>query len=111
MVDKKEISELPPAILSKILKLKEIEVQLGHIPPENWNLANLSKDIQSDDYQESKGQLIKQTEILFAEICEDMVQRHYVPEQIVQVFNSMLCYTGGPKYCNESEVLEALGQK
>lgn len=106
----KEIKQIPENIKNKILDLKTIETKLGHLPPENWKVGDLHSRVTDKNIQQSVSQMEKQTEVLFAEICEELASRNFSYAEIVQEINSQLCYVGGPKYCNEEEVMEALGK-
>ncbi|APJ03156.1 hypothetical protein [Silvanigrella aquatica] len=102
--------QIPENIKNKILELKALETKLGHLPPENWTVGELYSRIENQNYSQSATQMEKQTEILFAEICEELVIHNFDYSEIVKEVNAQLCYTGGPKYCNEEEVVEALGK-
>ncbi len=110
MVKQKEIKQVPENIKNKILDLKAVETKLGHLPPDNWTVGELFSRLDDKGYQQSASQMEKQTEILFAQICEELVNHKFTYSEIVQEVNSQLCYVGGPKYCNEEEVKEALGK-
>jgi hypothetical protein len=110
MVKQKEIKTVPENIKNKILDLKAIETNLGHLPPENWTLGELYSRLEDKNYHQSASQMEKQTEILFAEICEELLNHNFTYLEIVQEINSQLCYVNGPKYCNEEEVMEVLGK-
>jgi hypothetical protein len=106
MIDEKNIKTIPDSIKEKILELKALEMNLGHLPPENITVADLYKRIE----EQSSEQMEKQTEILFSEICEALIEHNYNESEIVTEINSIVCYVGGPRYCNEQEVREALGK-
>jgi hypothetical protein len=110
MVSQDEAKQVPEIIKNKILELKAIETKLGHLPPENWNVGELFSRIENSNYHQSIAQMEKQTEILFMEICEELFKYNFEYSDIVKEINSVLCYLGGPKYCNEDEVMEALGK-
>lgn len=110
MVSKLEVRQVPENIKNKILELKAIETKLGHLPPENWTVGELFSRIENSDYHHSIVQMEKQTEIIFNEICEELFRFNFEYSDIVKEINSVLCYVGGPKYCNEAEVMEALGK-
>lgn len=110
MVKSDTKKEIPKNVKNKILDLKAIETKLGHLPPENWSVGDLFARLENNNYQQSINQMEKQTEILFSEICEDLLNHKFIYSEIVQAINENLCYTGGPKYCNEDEVMEALGK-
>ncbi|WP_186645789.1 hypothetical protein [Fluviispira vulneris] len=111
MASKIELKKIPDSIHKKIIELKHIETKLGHLPPDNWKVGELFNRIDNPDYYQSFVQLEKQTELLFSEICEDLKVRNFEILEIVSAINAELFYEGGPKYCNESEVLDALGQE
>ena len=110
MVKQNDIKPVPENIKNKILDLKAIEIKLGHLPPENWTVGELYSRLEDKNYPQSASQMQKQTEVLFAEICEELVNHKFTYSEIVQEINSQLCYISGPKYCNEDEVKEALGK-
>lgn len=107
---KKEEKKLPENIKSKIIELKAIETQLGHIPPDNWTVGELFSKIDNSNYHQSMNQLEKQTEILFAEICEALFKQNFSFTEIAHEINAIVNYVGGPKYCNEEEVKQNLGK-
>jgi hypothetical protein len=109
MVKQNEIKSVPENIKNKILDLKAIETKLGHLPPENWSVGELYSRLEDKKYLQSISQMEKQTEILFAEICEELLNHNFTYTEIVHEVNEQLCYVGGPKYCNEKEVQDALG--
>ncbi|BBH52407.1 hypothetical protein [Fluviispira sanaruensis] len=111
MASKIELKKIPDTIHKKIIELKQIETKLGHLPPDNWKVGELFNRIDNPDYYQSFVLMEKQTELLFSEICEDLRARNFDNAEIVQAINAELFYEGGPKYCNEQEVLEALGQE
>ncbi|MGY3803865.1 hypothetical protein ACWNT8_07385 [Pigmentibacter ruber] len=110
MVDKKEENKIPENIKNKIMELKLIETQLGHIPPENWNVGDLYAKYDNSNYHQSLTQLEKQTEILFLEICEALEKLNFSYISIAKEINAIVNYVGGPKYCNEEEVKQVLGK-
>lgn len=109
VVDKKEEKLIPDNIKNKIIELKAIETQLGLIPPDNWNVGELYSKYDNNTYQQSINQLEKQTEILFLEICEALYKLDYNYNEIAKEINAIVNYLGGPKYCNEEEVKQTLG--
>jgi hypothetical protein len=102
---------ITPSIKNKILELKDLEANLGHLPVEKKTLGDLYQKIENSFYERSVEQLERQTEILFAEICEALFERNFNFSEISKEINKILYYIGGPKYCNEEEVKEALGKK
>ncbi|KAB8031852.1 hypothetical protein [Fluviispira multicolorata] len=109
MANKIELKKIPENIQRKISELKQIETKLGHLPPEDWKVGELFNRIDNPEYYQSFVQMEKKTELLFSEICEDLVVRNFSHAEIAHAINSELFYEGGPKYCNVKEVLEALG--
>lgn len=105
----KSAKAVPQAIKNKIIELRDIEITLGHLPPESWTLNALQERVDSEKFKHSSVQLAAQTETLFSEICEELTEVNFKPADIANIINADLCYTGGPRYCNESEVREALG--
>lgn len=105
----KSAKEVPQAIKNKIVELRDIEITLGHLPPENWTLNALQERMDSEKFKLSRVQLSAHTETLFSEICEELTAIDFKPDEIANTINATLSYTGGPRYCNESEVSETLG--
>ncbi len=100
---------VPENISVKILELKKLETLLGHLPSENWTVSELQKRLDDTEHQQSLVQMEAQTEILFAEICDDLIDHKFDYSEIAKMINQTLSSTGRIKYCNESEVREALG--
>jgi len=98
---------VPPEIHEKILKLKRLEVELGHLPPDAWTLDKLQSVAWEDDTAESL-QKEHETDVLFGEICKELSAVHFNAEAIAQAINGELYFEGVPKYCNGEEVSEAL---
>lgn len=110
MVKQSEIKKVPENIKNKILDLKAIEIKLGHLPLETWTVGELYSKLDNKNDSQSVSQMEKQTEILFAEICEELLNHNFIYSEIAQEINSQLCYAGWTKYCNEEEVKEVLGK-
>ena len=100
---------VPENIQSKILGLKKLETLLGHLPNENWTVGELQKRTEDFSHQQSLVQMEAKTEILFAEICDELVDHQFSYTEIVRAINAILTKPAGIKYCNELEVREALG--
>ena len=109
MSEKNEEKNLPENIKRKILELKKLETLLGHLPSENWTVSELQKRTEDSSHQQSLVQMEAQTENLFAEICDELVDHKFNYAEIAQAINLVLSQSGGIKYCNEMEVREALG--
>lgn len=100
---------VPDAVHAKILELRDIETRLGHLPAETFAVSDLHKRF-TDPAQMSHASFLEQrTETLFREIAGDLHDCGWALHEIVQAINSIVCYAGGPKYCNEDEVAEVLG--
>lgn len=100
---------VPGNIQNKILDLKKLETLLGHLPNETWTVSELQKRTEESAHQHSLGQLEAKTEILFAEICDELLDHQFNYSEIAYAINNILSQSGGIKYCNEIEVREALG--
>lgn len=101
--------QVPPAILKKIRELFELETQLGHLPPAQWDLQQLSEVSQATDKTFVRTQAEQQTELIFGDICDDLFEAGFSPEAIAQTINSIIQYPGGPMYCSVAEVADSLG--
>ncbi|MEY3902635.1 MAG: hypothetical protein RL189_1941 [Pseudomonadota bacterium] len=100
---------VPDSIHAKTLELREIETRLGHLPAETWAVSDLHKRY-SDPAQLSHTSFLEQrTELLFREIAGELHDLGWSLGEIAQAINAVVCYSGGPKYCNEQEVAEVLG--
>ncbi|MEN9808817.1 MAG: hypothetical protein RLZZ488_384 [Pseudomonadota bacterium] len=100
---------VPESIHEKTLELREVETRLGHLPAETWAVSDLHKRF-SDPTQLSHTSFLEQrTDQLFREIAGELHDLGWTLAEIVQAINSVVCYSGGPKYCNEQEVAEVLG--
>jgi hypothetical protein len=100
--------DLPSSVYAKAFKLKELETQLGHLPPENWSVQrvdDLHKRLEEEDlHQKSVLQMEHQTELLFMEICEELRAAGFSNEHIAAAINALLCLPGNLPYCNAHEV-------
>lgn len=101
---------VPENITGKIQDLRRLEMLLGHLPNENWTVNELQKRTEDASYQQSLSQMETKTELLFAEICEELMQHNFSDAEIAQAINSEISLLGKMKYCNEIEVREALGK-
>lgn len=102
-------ARLPEALTSKILELKRLETELGHLPPESWAIKELQRRTLDPDFPFHANQMEQQTELLFGDICDELAELDFTPAEIAELINGSLQYPGGPKYCNELEVAESLG--
>lgn len=100
---------IPSGIAKKIEQLKKIETDQGVLPPEEWNMVSLGKKINDPKIQSQQEDLGIQSEQLFFEICEDLSELNFSPQEIATALNAVLRYDGGPRYCSPEEVEEALG--
>jgi hypothetical protein len=101
---------IPDTVKNKIMDLKKIEMSLGHLPNETWTVEELQKRTADSSHQQSLAQMEARSEILFAEICDELVEHHFNYSEIALAINEILISSvGSLKYCNEIEVREALG--
>lgn len=93
----------------QIHHLRQIEIFLGHIPSsEGWksdHLSNLSKHQLASEYP---GLSDDTSMMLFRRIVTKLRDEGFPASVISEFINARCGYTGGPKYCNEEEVNEAL---
>lgn len=99
---------IPKPIEQKILELKSIEIKLGNLPSEIWTVGDLQKRAFDDASHQNMSQLNNRSESLFVEICEALDEIHFTHAEIAAAVNASLKFDGGPKYCSETEVNEAL---
>ncbi|MFK7872551.1 MAG: hypothetical protein AB8C84_05190 [Oligoflexales bacterium] len=94
-----------------IEQLRQIEVYLGHIPKaSDWGADFIDKvnsrafSPEDQVFDEDKAQLV------FQKICVSLTQEsaEWTPERIAEVINLRIGYSEGPKYCDASEVKDAL---
>jgi hypothetical protein len=102
--------KIPETVQKKIDELRTLETELGHLPPETWAIDKLQRRVDPD-FPFHAAQMEQQTELLFGDICDDLAELGVQPSEIADLINASVHYTGGPKYCNEMEVREALGIK
>lgn len=103
-------SKLPERISAKLKSLRSLETQLGHLPPDEWSLKELSKRMENpQEHLFHARQAEEQTEMLFGDICDELLELGYAPSEIAEFINQALKFEGGPHYCNEREVRECLG--
>ena len=100
---------IPKIVFDKLEELKNIEIVLGHIPPESWTIRELYKKIEEKREELGSDHLETQTEILFTEVCKILDNLKFNESEIANAVNSVVKYERGPKYCNETEVRNALG--
>lgn len=100
---------VPESIHNKILELRELEARLGHLPTETFAVSDLHKRFTDPTQMSSVSFMEQRTETLFREISGELHDCGWALSEIVQAINSVVCYAGGPKYCNEDEVAEVLG--
>lgn len=98
-------------IQEKILRLKQLETKLGHLPPDEISIKELHERVLDPHFENHASQLQQQTELLFGDICDELLEAGLTPEQIADAINAELRYPGGPKYCNAVEVRDCLGIK
>jgi hypothetical protein len=96
-------------IQEKILRLKTLETKLGHLPPDEISIKELHERVLDPQFETHASQLQQQTELLFGDICDELLEAGLTPEQIADAVNAELRYPGGPKYCDALEVKDCLG--
>lgn len=99
---------VPNTFIEKIVHLRDLEITLGHLPPNEWSMQDLTRRINDPKYPEHASQMERATDAVFSEVCHGLTAIQFSPLEISMIINSHLKYPGGPKYCNENEVLEAL---
>lgn len=100
---------VPESIHQKTLELKEIETRLGHLPAETWAVSDLHKRFADSDHISHASVMEQRTETLFREISGELHDLGWTPADIAKAINTVICYSGGPRYCNEEEVSEVIG--
>ena len=100
---------VPAEVIQKIRELREVEVTLGHLPPAEWQMAELLRRTQDPHHAEALEDLETQSDDLFFEVCEMLHKNNWTFEAIAQAINATLNYEGGPRYCSADEVKECLG--
>lgn len=94
----------------QLVKLKSLEISLGHIPPHSaFNSQVVSEALDrlfADDYFDNMDEAA--TEILFAKIVKNLIKEGFTAENIVKIINARVGYPGGPPYCDVSHIEEAL---
>ena len=109
MTTPKQPEHLPKQIQEKIELLRNLETKLGHLPPSEWSVKDLSTRLNNPQHGFQSSQLEQQTELIFGDICDELSDLGMSSEQIADVINRHLSYEGGPSYCNAREVGESLG--
>ena len=100
---------LPSHIKDKMTELRRIETELGHLPPETWAVNELQRRVADPEFAFHSNQMEQQTELLFGDICDELSEIGYSPDEIAGAINQVLQYPGGPRYCSSAEVSESLG--
>ncbi|MBC62685.1 MAG: hypothetical protein CMP11_09565 [Zetaproteobacteria bacterium] len=110
MINSKKTTDSAPQWASTLIdQLKEIEIFLGNIPREkNWQ-SDYAKKVLNKILNEERPVLTDaHTQTVFNKIVKDLSHEGYGPDNIANFINSGISYEGGPPYCNEAEVREAL---
>lgn len=108
-MSREQKKNVPENIQKKIIDLKKLETLLGHLPSETWTVNELQKRTEDTQHQHSLVQMEAQTEILFSEICDELLEHKFDYKEIASAINDILAKNSTLKYCNEVEVREALG--
>ena len=90
-------------------QLLQVEIFLGNIPKSlEWSSERIEQ-VQRKLYSDEKGTMTDEVaEILFQRICKGLKVDNFSDLEIADFVNSRVAYKGGPKYCNESDIKEAL---
>jgi len=102
----------PPWAVELILKIRELEIQLGNIPAgKAWqtleNLEKLQERVFGDD--EEAQRLDEETvERIFRKVAIGLMEEGFTSEKIAGFVNARVGYDGGPPYCSSSEVRDVL---
>jgi hypothetical protein len=93
-----------------IVRIKELELELGNITPEggkDWQVSNV-EDLYhrtgSDTGQADEGTV----ETLFQQVARGLSKEGFGPEDIAAMINSRVPSGGRLPYCNAAEVRAAL---
>jgi hypothetical protein len=99
-----------------ILKIRDLEVELGNLLPDNlhdsksqwWeqDLQRLSQRMEGSD-QASLDALEQAVESAFIKLSRDLTRSGFTPQLIAQFVNSRLTASSRLKYCDAREVAEA----
>jgi hypothetical protein len=105
--------QCPPWAHELILKIRDIEFQLGNlIPPhEDWyqkDLDQLVKRLQADNFMEESQSLETLVEDYFRNLARGLAQLGYDYETIALFVNTRLTGQSRLAYCSPAEVREAV---
>ncbi len=100
--------KIPAGVEEWIVQLRDVEVALGNIPkPQAWESKLLDAFVQ-----ESMGGERPLSDAvadhLFLRISTALDRAGFSATQTADLINATVLYKGGPKYCDASEVTEAL---
>lgn len=98
---------LPKWAEDAIDQLRQVEIVLGHLPKGDSHLSTRLKQLM--DKLESEAAITEETsEFLFRRIARGLHSAGLSAEEIADAINRVVNYPGGPKYCDSSEVSDAL---
>ena len=104
-----EKKDCPRWAVEQIGQLRQIEVFLGNIPAtEDWKSDHLTKISAQRLSVEYPGLNDNTAAMLFRRIVLGLEKEGFSTAWIARMINARCGYSGGPTYCDEKEVTEAL---
>ena len=99
----------PDWAVTIIDQLRQVEIILGNVPKAIEWQSSMLKDVNKKIFAEQAGPISEEhAELLFGRVARGLVKEGFSKEDICTFINARIGYKGGPKYCDESEVQDAL---
>ena len=99
----------PDWAITMIDQLRQVEIILGHVPKAIEWQSQMLKDVNKKILAEQAGPISDEhSELLFGRVSRGLIKEGFTAAEICTFMNARIGYKGGPKYCDESEVQDAL---
>lgn len=102
-------STCPEWAETQIAQLREVEIYLGNIPKTaEWKSSHLNEIARRSLSSEHSSINEQTSELVFTKIVRSLHHDGFTSAQIESFINDRVSYQGGPKYCDRSEIEDAL---
>ncbi len=121
MTAKSQIPECPKWAADLLAKLHRLEVKLGNIiesgkesreespdEPKAWHTRDLGDIMADEDGESESGGDADLAEAIFDRVCAGLSEDGFSAQEIADIVNSRVGNGGRMKYCDASDVNEAL---
>jgi hypothetical protein len=90
-------------------QLRQIEIYLGNIPKSlSWESAPLELIAKRSFHKDQATFTEEKAHLVFCKIVKRLVQEGASHKEIADWINARIGYKGGPKYCDDNDIMEAL---